>query len=121
MSPRLFNVTLPWAWDGDASDEEGTYSSSALADDEAAAVRAVAEEMADSGEKNFDEDERDQYIQSRCDGWCDVYPVEEQLKQDLRALFGAELFPLGSPAGEIDLKELGRVLTAYRDLIVRPV
>ena len=63
---ELFCVTLDWQ-PGD--DEQGDYSVSVWAVDEDDAIRQVAEEMADSGEKSFEtEAERVAYIQCVIDG-----------------------------------------------------
>lgn len=58
----LFSVTLNW---GDPGSDEGDYATWVWAEDDEQAIRLVAEEMADSGEKTFDTDaERDEYIKA---------------------------------------------------------
>jgi hypothetical protein len=59
---RLFVVTLPW---NPSDEEEGDYSNKTWAVDDDAAIRNIAEEMADSGEKHHDSDEeRDQFVKT---------------------------------------------------------
>jgi hypothetical protein len=59
----LYRVTLDWCY-GDP--EQGDYCSSVWAEDDDAAIRLVAEEMADSGEVELDTpDERDEFIADR--------------------------------------------------------
>lgn len=121
---RRYNVMMPWAWSGDASDEEGTYSTAVWAKNEPHARLEAATEMADSGEKCFgfdddddDEDtaaERQRYIDTRVEGWADVYPADFQLQQDLIGLFEEQLFGAGYHR-EIDMQKLGAVLAAHRD------
>ena len=125
MKTNLWNVTLPWAWSGDA-DDEGTYSTAVGAADCEAAVRAAAEEMADSGSKHFGDDpegddfkeERQRYVDSRCEGWADAYLAVSQLEQDLAAVFADELFPNGVRR-EIDLEALGRLIGSHRDYVLK--
>lgn len=76
-APIMMNylVELPWSWNGDPSDEEGTYSSSFYAASEAEAKLACAVEMADSGEKCFDDDDgedRQKYIDNLQAGWSSI-------------------------------------------------
>lgn len=116
---NLWNVQMPWAWSGDASDEEGTYTTTVEADDEDAARRAAAIEMADSGEKEFSgAEERQRYIDSRASGWADVYRSQDQLAQDLSALFADELFPDGI-VRQVNFKALAGLLAANRDELVK--
>lgn len=115
---NLWNVHLPWAWNGEASDEEGTYSTTVEGVDEEDAKRNAAIEMAESGEKHFmDDEERDQYIESRVQGWGDVYAQQAQLEQDLCSIFSEELFPDGC-ARKVNLAALGKLLSEHREAIV---
>ena len=115
---NLWNVMLPWARNGDASDEEGTYSTTVEGDDEDGAKLNAAIEMADSGEKEFcDEEDRQSYIDSRVAGWADVYPQQQQLRQDLSSTFFDELFPDGV-CREINLQALAKLLSENRNTIV---
>ena len=113
---KLFNVTLAWG-----QDDEGNFSSSAWADNEAGAALQVAEEMADSSDApDFESDaERTSWIKGRADDLVDIYPADQQLRQDLGALFSNELFPDGV-SRDINLEQLGKVLAENRErLIVR--
>lgn len=113
---RLFNVTLAWG-----QDDEGNFTSKAWADDEAGAALQVAEEMADSSDApDFESDaERTSWIKERADDVVDVYPADQQLRQDLAALYADELFPDGV-SRDVNLEELGKVLAENRErLIVR--
>lgn len=56
---KLYSVTLFW---GNPDSDEGDYSSCTWAQDEDAALRHVAEEMADSGEPFSSPTEREEYI-----------------------------------------------------------
>ena len=58
---KLFSVTLNW---GAPGSDEGDYANWTWATDADAAIRQIAEEMADSGEKEFDtEADRAAYIE----------------------------------------------------------
>lgn len=115
---RFFTVLLPWAWNGDADDEEGTYSTSVWAKDAESAKIAAASEMADSGSKSLDEDDdgadRQRYIDSRVEGWGETTDVSNQVAYDLAQLFAADLFPEGS-SRSIDMHKLRLILVANAD------
>lgn len=109
-----YNVTLSWG-----SVEEGNYSDAVIAEGEDAARRALAEQMARHPDApEFDsEDEREEWIKDRINGFNDVYPVSAQLTQDMAALFAQELFDCGR-VRQINLVELGRVLAENRERIL---
>lgn len=116
----LWNVMLPWAWNGNPNDEEGTYSTTVPGDDEDDAKLNAAIEMADSGEKTMlgDED-RQRYIESRVNGWGDVYPQQDRLSLDLASVFEDELFPDGCRK-TINLEALGVLLSVHRAAVLSP-
>jgi hypothetical protein len=98
--PTLFSVLLPWAHDGDPSDEEGTYMTTVWAGSETHAIRLVAEEMADSGEKHFfDRAARRAYIKSRSECFSDVVDVILRVRADLDEIFRGSS-KLGGEAAE---------------------
>jgi len=109
-----FNVTLSWG-----SPEQGNYSDIVEAANPDAALRALAEEMADhlDGPEFDTNQEREEWVQARIDGFRDVYPVSAQLEQDLAAMFAQEIFK-GGPARRIDLVELGKVLAENRERVL---
>jgi hypothetical protein len=111
---EFYNVTLSWG-----SLEEGNYSDVVMAEDEDAARRALAEDMADLPEASEFEtdDEREEWIKDRLNGFNDVYPVSAQLRQDMGTLFAQELFG-GGQARKIDLVQLGKVLAENRERIL---
>lgn len=115
---NLWNVILPWAWNGEPGDEEGTYATSVSGADEEEAKRNAATQMADSGEKDFlgDEDERRRYIETRVQGWGEVRRQQDQLAGDLAGVFADELFPQGRRS-RIDLRALGRLLAENRHVV----
>jgi hypothetical protein len=112
MTENVYNVTLSWG-----EPEEGNHSNIVLADDHDAAVRVLAEEMADhpdSGEFDSDED-REEWIQDRLEnGFREVYRVVDQFAQDLESLFFKLLFPDGI-SRSINLDSLGKVLAENRE------
>lgn len=115
---NLWNVMLPWAWNGNPNDEEGTYTTTVEGADEDEAKRRAAEEMADSGEKEFvDDEDRAKYIATRLTGWGDVYPQQAQLRQDLASVFEDELFPDGVRRN-LNLEALGKLLAEHRAVLV---
>lgn len=113
----LYNVTLPWN-PNDRS--EGEYATTVHAENADCALRAAAEEMADSGEKAFDLDgEREEYIDAlvkfgKHSGY--VCKTSDELKYHLAELFGEQLFPDGGR--DIDVKALAEVLVESRDRFV---
>ena len=116
---KLWHVILPWSWDGEASDEEGTYSTTVEGADEGEALRKAAEEMADSNEKDFDgDDERESYIESRIEGWSDVTNVADQLASDFAEIFAEELFPDGR-CRAVNLQALAKLVQENRAALVR--
>ena len=116
----LWNVMLPWAWNGNPWDEEGTYSTTVPGEDEAEAKLNAAIEMADSGQKTMVGDEdRQRYIESRVNGWGDVYPQRDRLSQDLASVFERELFPDGVRK-TINLEALGLLLAVHRAEVLSP-
>ena len=110
-----FTVTLPWAFNGNPSDEEGTYRTCVWAVDEDSAIRAAAEEMAESGEKEFDDDEeRAGYIASRVSGRTDVENTREAVSYKLSELFDA---PMNLCGANIDMAKLELLMAAHRDYL----
>jgi hypothetical protein len=121
---RLFHVTLPWSWNGDPSDEEGSYNCYVQAADERHAKNLAAQEMVDSASKTLGEPgdpdyeaEVSRYIQTRVDGWCDVSDVTSSIAADLCVLFERELFADGVRR-DIDMDALRGLIVANRDAVV---
>jgi hypothetical protein len=84
-----YSVLLPWAWNGDMDDEEGSYHTIVDASSERDAVRVAAEEMADSGEKSFsDRADRLAYIKSRETCFAEVVDLVDQFRSHADELFG---------------------------------
>ena len=112
-----YNVTLSWG-----SVEQGNYSDVVIAEGEDAARRALAEQMADHPDaQGFDSNnERDEWIKDRINGFNDVYPASAQLTQDLATLFHQELFD-GGHVRQINLVELAQVLAENRERILATV
>jgi DNA mismatch endonuclease (patch repair protein) len=112
-----YNVTLSWG-----SVEQGNYSDVVIAEGEDAARRALAEQMADHPDaQGFDSNnERDEWIKDRINGFNDVYPVSAQLTQDLATLFHQELFD-GGHVRQINLVALAQVLAENRERILATV
>lgn len=97
-----FNVTLPWNVN---NDDEGDYRTTTWAATEDDAVQQVAEEMADSGAKQFDtEEERRSYIRALTQDGGTVTTVAGDLEYNLR-----ELFP-ELRCGNLNLSVLRQVL-----------
>lgn len=114
---QFFNVTMPWNVNGDP-EAEGTYTTTVRAADEDKAKRQCAEEMADSGQREFDSDSyRQDYIDALAAGWADVYATADKLKQDMSKVFADQLFPDGV-SRDINLEVLGQVLTQNRELVI---
>ena len=111
---QLFNVILAWG-----QTDEGNYTATVAAPTDGAAALLVAEEMAESRDApKFDDDaDRQQWIARRAADVVDIYPTDVQLRQDLGALFSDELYPDGV-VREINLEELGRVLSENRDRLL---
>lgn len=106
----VFDVTLPW----NPSDvSEGDYATSVSAENQDQAVRLVAEEMADSGAKVFDNDEeREDYIRALVDDGGEVVETVAALKYSLEQLFANTLFADGGR--DIDIAALEQVLVENR-------
>jgi len=109
-----FNVTLSWG-----SPQEGNYSDVVEAENEGAALRALAEEMADhsDGPELDTDEEREEWILDRVNGFHDVYPVSAQLEQDLATMFAQELFN-GAAARQINLVALGKLLAENSERVL---
>lgn len=110
-----FNVTLPWN-PNDA--EEGDYANSTWADTPKAALINIAEEMADSREKPFDNPkQRQDFIDARvCAPQACVTTVADDFKWNFSELFAEALFPDGGR--EINLEALRDVLVENRSRFV---
>lgn len=118
VSPRPFNVTLPW---NPSDAEEGDYATTVWAESHAEAVRTAAEEMAAAGEKQFDTDEeRNDYVDELVADGGYVVDAVDDLKYQLGVVFKGELFPDGV-IREIDTAALAEILAQNRSrLIVSP-
>lgn len=109
---KLFSVLLDWAAPGS---DEGDYSTWVWAENDDEAVRLVANEMADSDEKEFDtDDERDEYADSVI---CNAGPYAAS---EVTATIGPELeMLLKGPEGEwtpetqCDFDSIKSVLAKY--------
>lgn len=111
---NLYTVTLAWG-----GDDEGTYTTNVWANDEQHAVRLTAEEMADSGDVEFDTpEEREEWIADTITGFRDVCMTAKQVKYDLALLYAKELYPEDAPATDINMAELGKVLAENRERLL---
>lgn len=83
---RLFSVTLFW---GAPDSDEGDYTTWVWATDHDAAIRQVAEEMADSNEKSFDSDAgRAEYVEEVIQnaGACAAIQVTDRIRPEIELL-----------------------------------
>lgn len=120
MAEKLthFNVTLPW---NPSDSSEGEYATTVWAADADEALRLAAEEMADSGEKDFDtEAERNEYIQELVNDGGYIVAALDELKYNLGVVFAEQLFPDGV-GRDINSQALAEVLAENRErLVVKP-
>jgi hypothetical protein len=109
---QLYRVTLDWATD---DDEQGDYCILVWATDDADAIRAVAVEMADSGEIVFDSKaERAAFIAERIDD-AGVYAAErvaDGLASTIHDLLAGPLRQM-SAAAQADYDTILRLLARY--------
>lgn len=116
---NMWVVMLPWAESGKPDDDESTYRTYVEADDMVTALRAVATQMANDPRKVFDsEEDREEYISSRIQGWADVASLDLSVADDMAELFADELFPDGAPRRKVDMVKLAKLLSDSRDAIL---
>lgn len=110
---KLFKATLDW---NPRDPSEGDYCNWTWALDHDAAIRNIAEEMADNGEKEFDDDaNREAYIQEIVDG-AGTYAVElvvDGILPDVKRLLEG---PTGkmSPTARSKYGAIRNILKSYR-------
>jgi hypothetical protein len=109
MQPlRHYTVLLPW----DINDkDEGDYKTTVEAKDPDEAVRIVAKEMADTGEKYFDsDDEKEDFINELADHGGEV--------EDTMDVFIGQMEPLFGLTGTINVDALRLVLEENKNKFV---
>ena len=108
----LFLVTLAWNSNGS---EEGDYADKTWAPDADAAIRNIAEEMADSGQVSFDDDaEREKFIEALIAG-AGSYAAQEvslRILPDVHEIMTGGEDDL-SPEAIADYKAVAAIMAKY--------